>query len=74
METCSWEPVWYSPSTTRGWLAGGNTARNTAIVRANYLTSDGVRFYDESIRLFERLSNDLDFNILYSRRGLDLGP
>ena len=53
----------------RGWLAGGNTARNTAIVRANYLTSDGVRFYGESVRLFERLSNDLDFNILYSRRG-----
>ena len=53
----------------RGWLAGGNTARNTAIVRANYLTPEGVRFYAESVRLYERLSNDLDFNILYSRRG-----
>ena len=53
----------------RGWLAGGNTARNTAIIRSNYLTPDGVRFYDESVRLFQDLSTDLDLNILYSTRG-----
>ena len=35
----------------KGWLASGNTARNTAIVRSNYLTPDGVRFYDESVKL-----------------------
>jgi sarcosine oxidase, subunit beta len=53
----------------KGWLAGGNTARNTAIVRSNYLTPEGVRFYDESVRLFQELSNALDYNILYSERG-----
>ena len=53
----------------KGWLAGGNTARNTAIIRSNYLTPEGVRFYDESVRLFQDLSADLDLNILYSTRG-----
>ena len=53
----------------KGWLGGGNTARNTTIVRSNYLTPEGVRFYDESIRLFRGLSGELDFNILYSERG-----
>ena len=53
----------------KDWLAGGNTARNTAIVRSNYLTPEGVRFYDASEKLFRRLSNDLGFNILYSVRG-----
>ncbi|MCP4386648.1 MAG: FAD-dependent oxidoreductase, partial [Hyphomicrobiales bacterium] len=53
----------------RGWLAGGNTARNTAIIRSNYLTPEGVRFYDESVRLFRDLSNDLGINVMYSERG-----
>ena len=53
----------------KGYLAGGNTARNTTIVRSNYLTPEGVRFYDESVRLFRALSNEFDFNILYSERG-----
>ncbi len=53
----------------KGWLAGGNTARNTAIVRSNYLTPEGVRFYEESVRLFRGLSDELDLNILYSTRG-----
>ncbi len=53
----------------QGYLGGGNTGRNTAIVRSNYLTPEGVRFYDESLRLFSRLSQELDFNVLYSRRG-----
>ncbi len=53
----------------KGYLAGGNTARNTAIIRSNYLTPEGVRFYEESVRLFRDLSNELDFNILYSTRG-----
>src|SRR5262249_26061011 len=42
----------------RGYLAGGNTARNTAIVRSNYLTPEGVRFYAESIALFRTLSHE----------------
>ena len=53
----------------KSYLAGGNTARNTAIVRSNYLTEEGVRFYDESLRLFQDLSHELDYNILYSERG-----
>jgi sarcosine oxidase subunit beta len=53
----------------RGYLASGNTARNTTIIRSNYLTPEGVRFYDESMRLYRDLSQELDFNILYSERG-----
>lgn len=53
----------------KGYLAGGNTARNTAIIRSNYLTPEGVRFYDESVRLYQDLSRELDYNILYSERG-----
>jgi sarcosine oxidase subunit beta len=53
----------------RGWLAGGNTARNTAIIRSNYLTPEGVAFYDESVRLYRRLSNDLGINMMVSERG-----
>lgn len=53
----------------KGYLGGGNTGRNTAIVRSNYLTKEGVRFYEESLSLFSRLSQELDFNLLYSPRG-----
>lgn len=53
----------------KGYLAGGNTARNTTIIRSNYLTEEGVSFYHESMRLFKNLSNELDHNILYSERG-----
>ncbi len=53
----------------KSYLAGGNTARNTAIIRSNYLTPEGVRFYDESVRLYQGLSEEFDYNILYSVRG-----
>ena len=53
----------------KGYLAGGNTARNTAIIRSNYLTPEGVRFYDESVRMYQDLSQELDYNVLYSERG-----
>ena len=53
----------------KGWLAGGNTARNTTIVRSNYLTPEGVAFYKESVELFRTLSNELDINVMYSERG-----
>src|SRR3954451_13168452 len=53
----------------RAWLAGGNTARNTTIVRANYLTPEGVAFYKESVELFRTLSVELDINVMYSERG-----
>ena len=53
----------------KGYIGGGNTARNTAIIRSNYLTEEGVRFYDESVRLYQSLSQELDFNVMYSERG-----
>ncbi len=53
----------------KGYIGGGNSGPNTAIIRSNYLTPEGVRFYDESIRLFQGLSQELDYNILSSERG-----
>ena len=53
----------------KGYLGGGNTGRNTTIVRSNYLTPEGVRFYDRSVRLFETLSQELETNLFYSTRG-----
>jgi sarcosine oxidase, subunit beta len=53
----------------QGYIGGGNTGRNTTIVRSNYLTPEGVKFYDESIRLFRDLAEDFDLNIFYSERG-----
>lgn len=53
----------------KGYIGGGNTGRNTTIVRSNYLTEEGVKFYDASLSLFESLSEELDFNIFYSERG-----
>jgi sarcosine oxidase subunit beta len=53
----------------QGYLGGGNTGRNTAIVRSNYLTPEGVAFYDRSVALFRELSADLDLNLFYSERG-----
>ena len=53
----------------KGYIGGGGTGRNTAIVRSNYLTSEGARFYQASVELFEGLSRELDFNLFYTRRG-----
>jgi sarcosine oxidase subunit beta len=54
----------------RGWIGGGNTGRNTTIVRSNYLFPESARLYDFSLKLYERLSQDLNFNIMLSQRGL----
>ena len=53
----------------KGYLGGGGTGRNTAIVRSNYLTPEGARFYQTSVDLFEGLSSELDFNLFYTQRG-----
>ena len=53
----------------KGYVGGGNTGRNTTIIRSNYLTPEGVRFYDESVRLYRDLAVDLDINLMYSERG-----
>jgi sarcosine oxidase subunit beta len=56
----------------RGWLGGGNTGRNTTIVRSNYLFPESARLYDFSLRLYEGLARELNFNIMLSQRGLVL--
>ena len=53
----------------KGYLGGGGSGRNTAIVRSNYLTPEGVRFYDRSVKLYERLAAELNFNVMFSQRG-----
>ncbi len=53
----------------KGYLGSGGSGRNTAILRSNYLTPEGVRFYDRSIQLYRRLAADLDFNVMFSQRG-----
>jgi len=56
----------------RGWIGGGNTGRNTTIVRSNYLYPESARLYDFSLKLYEGLSRELNFNIMLSQRGLIL--
>jgi sarcosine oxidase, subunit beta len=56
----------------RGWIGGGNTGRNTTIVRSNYLYPESARLYDFSLKLYEGLSSDLNFNIMLSQRALVL--
>lgn len=53
----------------KGWLASGNTARNTTIIRSNYLTPEGARFYEESVQLYRQLASELSLNLMYSERG-----
>ena len=53
----------------RGWLGGGNTGRNTTVVRSNYLYPESARLYDFSLRLYEGLARELNFNIMLSQRG-----
>ena len=53
----------------KGYIGGGNTGRNTTIVRSNYLTPEGVNFYDASVKIYEGLSEELDINLFYSTSG-----
>lgn len=53
----------------RSYLGSGNTGRNTTIIRSNYLTPEGVKFYDESVRTWQDLSQDFDLNLFYANRG-----
>lgn len=54
----------------KGWLGGGNTGRNTTVVRSNYLYPQSVALYDFALQLYEGLSAELDFNIMLSQRGM----
>ncbi len=54
----------------KGWIGGGNTGRNTTIVRSNYTMDESARIYELSVKLFENLSQELDYNVMFSQRGL----
>src|ERR1700733_13807943 len=54
----------------KGWLGGGNTGRNTTIIRSNYLMRESAALYDHAVTLWEGLSRDLNFNVMFSPRGL----
>ena len=53
-----------------GWLAGGNMARNTTIIRSNYLWDESAGIYEHSLKLWEGLEEELDYPILFSQRGV----
>src|SRR5262245_13443456 len=54
----------------KGWLGGGNTGRNTTIIRSNYLWDESARIYDHAVKLWEGLSRELNFNVMFSQRGV----
>ena len=53
----------------KNYLGSGNTARNTAVIRSNYLTEEGVTFYRESVKLWQDLSNEFNYNVMMENRG-----
>ncbi|QMW23067.1 sarcosine oxidase subunit beta family protein [Sandaracinobacteroides saxicola] len=54
----------------KGWIGGGNTGRNTTIVRSNYLWDESARLYDHALGLWEGLSDALNYNVMFSQRGV----
>lgn len=54
----------------RGWLGGGNTGRNTTIIRSNYLFDESAALYDHAVKLWEGLSQELNYNVMFSQRGV----
>jgi sarcosine oxidase subunit beta len=54
----------------KGWIGGGNTGRNTTIVRSNYLWDEAAQLYEKSMTLWEGLSQDLNYNVMFSQRGV----
>ncbi|MBN9248085.1 MAG: sarcosine oxidase subunit beta family protein [Hyphomicrobium sp.] len=54
----------------KGYLGGGNTARNTTIVRSNYLWDEAALLYEHALKLWEGLTEDLNFNVMFSQRGV----
>ncbi len=54
----------------KGWIGGGNTGRNTTIVRSNYLWDEAANLYEHSLKLWEGLTADINFNVMFSQRGV----
>src|SRR5207247_1958935 len=53
----------------RAYIGAGGSGRNTAIVRSNYRTAEGVPFYDESVKLYEDMAGELGYNVMFSQHG-----
>src|SRR5690349_16610052 len=53
----------------KSYLGAGSSGRNTAIIRSNYRTPEGIPFYDASVKLYEGLSEELEWNLLFSQCG-----
>ncbi|RIY03671.1 sarcosine oxidase subunit beta family protein [Aureimonas flava] len=54
----------------KGWLGGGNTGRNTTIIRSNYLYDESAMLYEHAMKLWENLSQELNYNVMFSQRGV----
>jgi sarcosine oxidase subunit beta len=54
----------------KSWLGGGNTGRNTTIIRSNYLWDESAAIYDHALKLWEGLSQELNYNVMFSPRGV----
>ncbi len=54
----------------KGWIGGGNTGRNTTIIRSNYLFNESAALYDHSLKMWEDLSQVLNYNVMFSARGV----
>jgi sarcosine oxidase subunit beta len=54
----------------KGWIGGGNTGRNTTIIRSNYLYDESAFLYDHAVKLWDGLSKELNYNVMYSKRGV----
>src|SRR6201996_3398523 len=54
----------------KGWLGGGNTGRNTTIIRSNYLFDESANLYDHALKMWENLSQELNYNVMFSPRGV----
>jgi sarcosine oxidase subunit beta len=54
----------------KGWIGGGNTGRNTTIIRSNYLRDESAALYDHALKIWESLSQDLNYNVMFSQRGV----
>src|SRR5688572_23237452 len=54
----------------RGWLGGGNMGRNTTVIRSNYLWDESAAIYEFSLKLWESLEDELDFDVMFSQRGV----
>ena len=54
----------------KGWIGGGNTGRNTTIIRSNYLWDASAGLYDHALKIWENLSQELNYNIMFSQRGV----